>query len=180
LNKEASSAKSKPIKIIESLNIREREVIADIGTGGGYFTLAFARKAGKKGRVYAVDVKPQYLAFIRRQAAWERLDTISYVLGEVVALGLPEAGLDLVFVRNVFHHLPAPTDYFSSIKKYLKPGGRVAIIDHKPKRGLNFVALFKHHTPEATVIQEMESAGYVLMRSFDFLPDQTFTLFHVK
>jgi arsenite methyltransferase len=95
-------------------------------------------------------------------------------------MDLPEAGLNLVFARNVFHHLPAPTDYFSNIKKYLKPGGRVAIIDHKPKRGLNFVALFKHHTPEATVIQEMEMAGYAMKRLFDFLPDQTFTLFIVK
>jgi SAM-dependent methyltransferase len=125
-------------------------------------------------------VKPQYLAFIRRQAARERLDTISSVLGEGVSLDLPEAGLDLVFARHVFHHLPAPTDYFSSIKKYLKPGGRIAIIDHKPKRGINFVALFQHHTPETTVIQEMERAGHLLMRSFDFLPDQTFTLFQVN
>jgi hypothetical protein len=58
--------------------------------------------------------------------------------------------------------------------------GRVAIIDHKPKRGFNFIALFKHYTPGETVIQEMTNAGYLLLRSFDFLPDQTFTLFIVK
>jgi arsenite methyltransferase len=116
LNAEASSAKSKPIKIIESLNISDRDVIADIGSVGGYFALALARKAGKKGRVYAADMKPQYLAFIRRQAARERLDTISYVLGEGVALDLPEAGVDLVFVRKVLHHLPAPTDYLGVLK----------------------------------------------------------------
>src|SRR5574341_351745 len=69
LNKEASSAKSKPEKIIASLDIREGYVIADIGSGGGYFTLVFARKTGKTGRVYAVDVKPKYLDFIRRAAA---------------------------------------------------------------------------------------------------------------
>lgn len=58
LNKEASSAKSKPAEIIASLNIRKGDIIADIGSGGGYFTLAFAEKAGKTGRVYAADVKP--------------------------------------------------------------------------------------------------------------------------
>jgi arsenite methyltransferase len=50
LNKEASSEKSKPADIIASLNIREENIIADIGSGGGYFTLAFAGKAGKTGR----------------------------------------------------------------------------------------------------------------------------------
>ena len=180
LNAEASSAKSKPAEIIASLKIHEGDIIADIGSGGGYFTLAFAGKAGKPGRVYAVDVKSKYLDFIRRKAAHEGLDNISTVLGEGGEMDLPLAGLNLIFARNVFHHLPAPADYFSNIKKYLKPGGRVAIIDHKPKRGLNIVALFKHHTPVETIIQEMERAGYAMKRSFDFLPDQTFSLFIVK
>jgi predicted methyltransferase len=95
-------------------------------------------------------------------------------------MSLPEAGLDLVFARNVFHHLHEPGDYFRNLKKYLKPGGKVAIIDHKPKRGFGFVALFKHHTPGETVVQEMEKAGYRLMKSFDFLQDQTFNLFGMK
>lgn len=95
-------------------------------------------------------------------------------------MDLPEAGLDLVFARNVFHHLPAPADYFRNVKKYLKPGGKVALIEHKPKRGFTFVALFKHHTPGATLVQEMEKAGYSLAGSFDFLPDQTFTVFYIK
>jgi ubiquinone/menaquinone biosynthesis C-methylase UbiE len=180
LNKEASSAKSNPAEIIASLNIREGEVIADIGSGGGYFTLAFAGKSGKTGRVYAVDVKPKYLDFIRRKAAQEGFDTVNYVLGTGGEMKLPEAGLDLVFARNVFHHLPEPADYFRNLKKYLKPDGKVAIIDHKPKRGFSFVALFKHHTPGETVAQEMERAGYRRRGSFDFLPDQTFTLFGVK
>lgn len=180
LNAEASSAKSKPAEIIASLNIRDGDIIADIGSGGGYFTFALAEKAGKTGRVYAVDVKSKYLDFIRRRVAREGLDNISTVLGEGGEMDLPLAGLNLLFVRNVFHHLPAPADYFGNIKKYLKPGGRVAIIDHKPKRGFNFIALFKHFTPGESVIQEMAKAGYSLLRSFDFLPDQTFTLFIVK
>ncbi len=179
LNKEASSAKSRSVEIIASLDIQEGDIIADIGSGGGYFTLALAKKTGKTGRVYAIDVKSKYLAFIRSKAALEGFENISTVLGKGGEMDLPLAGLDLVFARNVFHHLPAPADYFSNIKKYLKPGGQVAIIDHKPKRGFNFVALFKHYTPGETVIQEMANAGYSLLRSFDILPDQTFTLFIV-
>ena len=180
LNKEASSAKSKPVEIIASLNIREGDIIADIGSGGGYFTLAFAGRAGKTGRVYAVDVKPKYLDFIQRKAAQEGYDNVISVLGAGGEMKLPEAGLDLVFARNVFHHLPEPGDYFRNLKKYLKPDGKVAIIDHKPKRGFGFVALFKHHTPGEAVVQEMEKAGYRFVKSFNFLPDQTFNLFGMK
>jgi arsenite methyltransferase len=177
LNKEASSAGSKPDKIIASLGIGERDVIADIGSGGGYFTLAFARKVGKAGRVYAVDVKPTYLEFIQRKAARLGLDNVSCVLGTGGGINLPEAGLDLLFARNVFHHLPAPSDYFRMMIRYIKPGAKVAIIDHKPKRGFGFVSLFKHYTAGETIVQEMERAGYSLIGSFGFLPDQTFNLF---
>jgi ubiquinone/menaquinone biosynthesis C-methylase UbiE len=176
LNKEASSARSKPDEIIAGLGIGEGDVIADIGSGGGYFTIAFAGKVGKTGRVYAVDVKPKYLEFIRRRAAREGLDNVSCVLG-TSGLDLPDAGLDLVFARNVFHHLPNPSGYFRAMIKYLKPEAKVAIIDHKPKSGFGFVSLFKHHTPGETVVREMERAGYSLAKSFDFLPDQTFNLF---
>ncbi len=179
LNREASSARSKPEEILEQLHIREGQAIADIGSGGGYFTLAFARKTGKTGRVYAVDVKKKYLDFIRRQAVKEGLGNITFVLAGEGGTDLPEAGPDLVFARNVFHHLPEPANYFAKLKKYLKPGGRVAIIEHK-KKGFGFIALFGHHTPREAIVREMEKAGYSRVESFDFLPDQTFTLFAVK
>jgi arsenite methyltransferase len=180
LNKEASSPRSMPDEIVASLDIREGDVIADIGSGGGYYTLRFAGKVGKGGRVYAVDVKPKYLEFIRRKTAREGLDNVSCVLGTGDRVDLPEAGLDLLFARNVFHHLPDPAASFRTMRKYVKPGTRVAIIEHKPKRGFGFIALFKHHTPGETVVRQMEKAGYSLTASFDFLPDQTFHLFKVK
>ncbi len=179
LNKEASSARNKPEEIIEQLHIREGQIIADIGSGGGYFTLAFARKAGKTGRVYAVDVKRKYLDFIRRQAELAGPGNIVFVLAGEGEIDLPEAGLDLLFARNVFHHLPEPASYFAKLKKYLKPGGRVAIVEHR-KKGFNFVSLFGHHTSQEIIRRDMEKAGYFLTESFDFLPDQAFTLFMKK
>jgi arsenite methyltransferase len=179
LNKEASSARSKHEEILERLHIREGQSIADIGSGGGYFTLAFARKVGKTGRVYAVDIKKKYLDFIRRRSEQAGLDNIIFVLAGEREMNLPEADLDLVFARNVFHHLPKPANYFANLKKYLKPGGIAAIIEHK-KKGFGFAALFGHHTSRDAIVREMEEAGYFLTGSFDILPDQTFTLFAVK
>ncbi|MBW2304784.1 MAG: class I SAM-dependent methyltransferase [Deltaproteobacteria bacterium] len=177
LNREASSPGNMPEKIVESLQVQPGYVVADIGSGGGYFTLKFAGKVGETGKVYAVDTKPQYLDFIRRRAEQEGLNNIYFLVAKGSETGLPEASLDLVFARNVFHHLPEPVEFFRNLKRALKPDGRVAIIDHAPGGGFGFVRLFKHHTPVEVILQEMKRAGYLLVKSFDFLPGQTFNLF---
>jgi len=179
LNREASSRRSRPEEILEQLDIKAGHAIADIGSGGGYFTLAFAVRSGKTGHIYAVDVKKKYLNFIKRQAEQADLDNITFILAAEGKINLPEAGLDLAFARNVFHHLPEPGNFFVKLKKHLKPGGKVAIIEHK-KKGFGFASLFGHHTTLETIVREMGKAGYVTVASFDFLPDQTFTLFSVK
>ena len=177
LNREASSPGSKSGEILEALSIGEGWVIADIGSGGGYFTLAFARKVGPGGRVYAVDTRPAYLEFVRDRA--ERAGLTNIVCEQVKegAIEMPEGALDLIFLRNVFHHLPRPVPYMANLGKHLKPGGRIAVIDHKPGRGLTFVSLFKHNTSPAIVVRDMEEAGYSLSKSFDFLPAQSFSVF---
>lgn len=180
LNREASSPKHKSERIIENLQIQEGHTIADIGAGGGYFTLKFARKVGKNGKVYVVDTKSKYLDFIRRQAQREGVDNIIFVLATEDRMDLPEAAFDLIFARNVFHHLTAPGKYFCNLKRFLKPSGKVAIIDHQPKSGFSFVSLFRHYTPEEVILQVMESAGYFLVESFNFLSEQTLNLFGVK
>jgi ubiquinone/menaquinone biosynthesis C-methylase UbiE len=179
LNREAASTRNHPESIIKSLGIQKGYMIADFGSGGGYFTLKFAENAGSAGRVYAIDINTKYLDFIKRRAEQEGLTNIVVVkAGE--ELSLPEAGLDLIFVRNVFHHVSDPVKSFSDLKRFLKPGGRVAVIEHRPRRGFSFVALFKHHTPQEVIVQKMESAGYFLSEQFDFLSEQTFSLFNVK
>jgi ubiquinone/menaquinone biosynthesis C-methylase UbiE len=131
LNTEASSAKNRPIEIIESLDNRKGDAIADICSGSGYFTLALAKNVGKRGRVYAVDVSQKYLDFIRRRASREGLENIICVLAKGDKIDLPEAGIDLVFARNVFHHLSAPTEYFMRHEKIFKTGRAVRC--HRPQ-----------------------------------------------
>lgn len=162
---------------IGSLQLQEGYAIADIGSGGGYFTLEFAKKVGRMGRVYAVATQAKNLDFIRHQSEQKGLDNIAFVLATGDEMNLPEAGLDLAFVRNAFHHVPEPAKYFRNLKGFLKPSGKVAVIEHKPKGGLSFVSMFKHYTPVEVILREMKNAGYLLVQSFDFLPEQTFNLF---
>jgi len=177
LNREASSPERGAEWIIASLRISEGQTVADIGAGGGHFTLEFARRVGKSGRVFAVDDKRKYLDFIRRQSERAGLENIEFILAASGGVGLPASSVDLIFARNVFHHLPEPAGYFGNLGAALKPGGRVAIIDHTPERGCSFVSMFRHFTPAEKVRGAMETAGYVLSESFDFLPKQSFMVF---
>ena len=176
LNREAASPKRGAARILESLQLTEGMTVADIGSGGGYFALAFARKVGTRGRVYAVDSQSKYLDFVKRQAAKAGLTNIEILVAERNGVALPEATLDLIFARNVFHHLADPEAYFRSLRRALKPAGTVAVIEHAPARGVGFVRLFRHFTSPERIRTAMEAAGYRLSASFDFLPVQTFTV----
>lgn len=180
LNREASTPRRKSGEIIGALQIQEGFRVADIGSGGGFFTLQFAGRVGKSGRVYAVDTRAEYLEFVRQEAEKAGMDNVAFVPAKKGDMALPEGSLDLVFLRNVFHHLPEPVKYFRDLRRFLKPDGKAAIIDHKKKAGFSFVALFKHYTLSEEIITVMEEAGYFPVESFDFLPEQTFNVFGLK
>ena len=179
-NKKASDPKNKPDQIIEAIVLRPGQSIADIGSGGGYFSLRFAEIVGEEGRVYAVDTKPEFLEYvIKNSAKKEGLNNIpTLVSGD--KLNLSEKSLDLIFMRNVTHHIPNRVEYFKSLKRFLKPDGRIAIIEYKKGKIFTFRGLFGHYVPEETIIQEMGEAGYLLEKEFNFLPEQHFTIYTVK
>lgn len=89
--------------------------------------------------------------------------------------GLPQDGVDLIFTCDTYHHLENRSAYFEHAARYLRPGGRVAILDFSGKGW--FVTLFGHFTPADVIRQEMEAAGYRLERSFDFIDRQSFQIF---
>jgi len=176
LNREAASSKNKSKEIIKTLKIQKCEIIVDIGSGGGYFTLEFSREVGDGGKVYAIDNNQKFLAFIEDESVKKGLENIETVLAGDNGFLLPEESVDLVFLRNVFHHLPEQSEYFKNIKKFLKSDGKLAILDYK-KGGFSFTGFFGHFTPEEVLIGKLEKAGFSLSEKFDFLPDQSFMIF---
>lgn len=102
-NRRAGSQESKPDQILRKLDIRSGGSVADIGSGGGYYSYRFAEKVASQGRVYAVDVKAKNLAFIREEANKRRINgQLTLVLAEGEETNLPSKSLDLVFLRMHF------------------------------------------------------------------------------
>ena len=176
-NKKASDPKNKPNKILEAVALKSGQSIADIGAGGGYFSLKFAEAVGSEGKVYAVDTNQQFLDFIRKSAEENKLNNIITIIATEDRLDLPEHSLDFIFMRNITHHISNRAKYFGNLKKFIKPGGKIIIIEYKPYKSLSFRGMFGHHLAKEIIIKEMEEAGYSLEKDFDFLPEQHFTIY---
>ena len=176
-NRSASAPKNKPDEIIQSLALKPGMRIADLGAGGGYFTLRFARFVGEGGKVYAIDINEGYLEIIEKEVKKAGLKNIQTILAKADDSLLAEGSVDLIFIRNVFHHLSAPEKYFGDLKTKLKPGGRIAIVEYKKLTFFSFTRIFRHYTPEEHVVETMRKAGYHLSQKYDFLEKQSFTLY---
>ena len=180
-NKRASKPKYKADQILEKLALKPGQFIADIGSGGGYFTYRFAKAVGEKGKVYAVDTNQEFLTFIKKQATEQELKNIVTLLATSEHPDLQKHMFDYIFFRNVTHHLPYRINYFKSLSKALKPSGKIVIIEYDGRGGFfSFSRLYRHFIPKNMLIEEMKQAGYKLQKSYDFLSEQSFSIFSLK
>ncbi len=163
----------KPDEVVAALALRAGDRVADLGSGGGYFTFRFSKAVGPTGKVYAVDVDRDMLDYIGARAKEDGHPNIETVLAKYDDPLLPES-VDLIFTCNVYHHIEGRVEYFASAARYLRPGGRIAIVDFD---GRHWTAILGHTTPVEVVKKEMQEAGYRLERELDFLDRQAFLVY---
>jgi len=164
-----------PDRVIESLALPPGAHVADLGSGGGYFTWPLADAVGESGRVYAVDVDPEMTSHIAEESREKGYPNVQPILAEFDDPLIPEAGVDLIFTCNTYHHLEGREEYFRRAARYLRPGGRVAVIEFNGQGW--FQRLFPHFTAPEVIRGELEAAGYRRVEDFDFLGRQSFQVF---
>jgi predicted methyltransferase len=163
----------KPHEVIQALALKPDAVIADIGSGTGYFSARFANMV-PKARVYGVDTEPDMVKYLAERAKREGLKNVTAISGTPDDPRLPEKA-DLIILVDVYHHIENREQYFIRLQKSLKPGGRLAVID------------FRMDSPEGPPVSariapervkaELAGAGYTLDREHTFLPNQYFLVF---
>ena len=159
-------------RVIESLVIAHGERVADLGSGGGYFTFPLARAVGDTGRVFAVDVDESMNEALRADVEERNASNVEIVQADYDDSRLAPASVSLVFTSNTYHHIEDRVTYFERIAAALTEDGRIAIIDYKPEGFFQ-----RHSAPPETIRSEMESAGYALETVFDYLERQSFQVF---
>jgi ubiquinone/menaquinone biosynthesis C-methylase UbiE len=165
-----------PDRVVESLALEPGAHVADLGVGGGYFTWRLADSVGESGKVYAVDVDSDMTSYIAEESRERGYANVQPILAEVDDPLLPEAGVDLIFTCNTYHHLEAREEYFRRASKYLRPGGRVAVVEPSGEGWLQRW-LFPHFVEPEVIRAEMEAAGYQRVEVFDYLSRQSFQVF---
>lgn len=166
----------KPEKVVDYLLIKNGDAVADIGAGTGYFTLFLAKKAGERGKVYAVDVEQRMLDLIKARAEKEGLYNITEVLAKSDDPLLPKFSLDLIFICNTYFNFENKRQYLAMLKNVLKKGGRLAIIEHQLSSKYGKPPLHKR-TAKERVLEDALKAGFKLEADFYFLPYQYFLIF---
>ena len=167
-----------PQRVIAALKIQPGAIVADLGSGGGYFTFRLAEAAGPTGKVYAVDVDQDMVDLIKKSAKEKTAGNIEAVLAKPDNPMLPKPGADLIFTSNTYHHIDHRVAYFANLRQYLRPGGSIAIIDFDRRAWLE--GLLRHYTPSEFIKREMDQAGYALQQEYDFLDRQSFLIFKTK
>lgn len=162
-------------KLVDVLGVTPGMSIADVGSGGGAMTVVLGHWSRGQGRIFATDVTEYALRLTREYVQREGLSNVTVIPGTASETRLPEQCCHGAFLRLVYHHLTDPDAFNRSLYATLKPGARLAIIDHEPTPGSNLSAGVPanrggHGVPRAIVEAELVAAGFTLERTFKSWP----------
>jgi ubiquinone/menaquinone biosynthesis C-methylase UbiE len=156
-----------PDAIMDALGIADGAAVADIGAGGGWFTVRLARRVGPNGIVYAQDLQVPMLEAIQRRVDREGLKNVRTVKGESGDPRLTPNSVDVVLIVDAYHEFSNPVGLLRHLGAALKPGGRIGVINFKKGGGGPGP---DERKDEAEVISEATAAGLSLLRKETFLP----------
>ena len=166
-------------KMIRALGLKPGQSVCDVGAGNGYHSLMMATEVASNGRVLAVDVQPEMLDMLKERAAEAGIDNVTTQLGKLHDPMLPIGTLDLVLLADVYHEFSHPVHMLGAIRKSLKPGGQVVLLEFRAED--DTVPIKKLHKMSRKQIQaELSANGFKLAKSYDELPWQHMMFYGVE
>ncbi len=179
LNRPERENEENPTKCIEALELKGGEVIADLGAGSGYYSFRLAPKVGEKGKILAVEIQDEMLAELKKRIEKDKISNVETIKCSEKDPKLPEGGVDLVLMVDVYHELAFPYEVMSAIHKALKPDGRVVLVEYRkedPKVPIKEV----HKMSEEQIKKEMAVVGLSHLKTVGTLPWQHIAIFTKK
>ena len=164
-----------PSKAIALLGLAPDAVLADIGAGSGYYSFRIARLL-PKGKVVAVDIQPEMLAFLKAEAAKLGVKNVQPHLGAVDDVRLPPASLDAALMVDAYHEFDHPAEMLASLRAALRPKGRIYLLEFRAED--ENVPIKPHHKmTEAQARKEFEACGFRFVTNKPDLPWQHLLIF---
>jgi ubiquinone/menaquinone biosynthesis C-methylase UbiE len=161
----------KPEELLDLLGIKEGDVVADIGAGGGFFSLRAAERVGRTGKVLAVDVQPEMIAGLEMMIERFGHENIVPILGSVDDPKLPANSVDHVLIVISYHEFSHPVEMMRHIRRAMKRDGQMLIVEYKAETLDSRVAPL-HKMNEAEIMEELSALGFRRDRVIDIIPSQ--------
>ena len=159
-------------QIVAAAGIGRGSVVADIGCGTGLFTPMLAEATGPRGKVFAVDIVPEFLRLIGQRVARGGLSNVETVLCTERSVELPPRSIDMAFICDVYHHFEYPQQSLASLHRALRRNGEVFLIDFKREPGVSSEWILNHvRAGQAVVTAELEAAGFRKIEELPLLRD---------
>jgi ubiquinone/menaquinone biosynthesis C-methylase UbiE len=158
--------------VISSLGLKPGDIVADVGSGSGSFSLPMARAIGPAGTLYAVDIDQKMLDHVSGLAKKDGIANIKTVLGVYDDPKLPVKNVDVAFFHRVLHMIEHRQAYLNNVVKYLKPDGRIVIIDKNPEQSENWMWL-----KQSDVDTWMAALSFYPVDKFNLFDDRYFVVY---
>ena len=170
----ASSRAAENDRIARLLDLKPGMWVADVGAGDGDWAVEMAAVVGGEGHVFATEVEEDNVESIGRKIAGQLLGNMSAVLGGEESTGLEDGCCDAILLRLVYHHFTRPEPMRDSLRRALRPGGVIAVIDIVPQttwRDLPGVPERGGHGIAADeLVADMIGAGFEVVERIDDWP----------
>jgi len=163
--------------LIKNMSIDSEDIVADIGAGSGYHTFRIALKA-PKGFIYAIDIQEEMLSEISSRINKGYLKNIAPILGNETNINLAENSVDKILLVDVYHEFKYPYEMMESIKKALRPNGKIFIVEYRAEDP-NVPIKKIHKMTEKQVVKEMKAIGLKLEVNMENLPWQHCLIFKI-
>jgi len=175
LERPSRETEEQPNLVVNALNLKPTDVVADIGAGTGYFSFRIAPLV-PQGKVLAVDIQPQMLDIIDSIKKERNITNVEPVLGSVTDPNLPTSGVDLALMVDAYHELAYPIEMMEGVVRALKPGGRVVLVEYRGENPFIFIKAL-HKMTQKQARKEMQAVGLQWLETKSFLPQQHFMVF---
>jgi ubiquinone/menaquinone biosynthesis C-methylase UbiE len=156
--------------LLKNLAVKPGMVIADIGAGSGYQSALLSKMVGS-GKVFAVDVEPEMIAYLNERIKQEKLTHIVPVLSTEQNVSLPENSIDMMLLVDVYHEFSYPYEMTVSMLAALKPGGKLVLVEFRSEDPTVPIKTI-HKMSEAQAIKEFKAAGFAFDKNISNLPWQ--------
>ena len=178
LETEGREVYEKRLAIVDAVALKPGQAVADVGAGTGLFTRLFAARVGPQGRVYAVDIARVFVDGNLERARAARLGNVVGIVSTQADTRLDEGSVEVAFICDAYHHFEDPQAMLASIRRALRPGGTLIIVDFERIPGVSPDWILKHvRAGKDDFRREIESAGFRYVEEAKLMRENYFLRF---